>query len=72
MGSGREGEYTVGGKPYTPLAKSMAKSHFQGASRAERSEARCDGVPASLSGVLAVGPFCPKIDPTPMGSGRVM
>ena len=32
----------LGGKPYTPLAK----SHFQGASRAERSEARCDGVPA--------------------------
>eukprot|EP00966_Prymnesium_polylepis_P206170 4777185-Prymnesium_polylepis.1 len=46
MGSGREGEYTVGGKPCTPLAKSMAKSHFQGASRAEHSEARCDGVPA--------------------------
>ena len=56
------------GKPYTPLAK----SHFQGASRAERL-ARL-GVTAFGSGVLAESRsvLCPKIDSTPVGSSRVM
>ena len=61
MGSGREGEYTVGGKPYTPLAKSMAKSHFQGVSRAERSAARCDGVPACWRSARSVRKSTPLL-----------
>eukprot|EP00966_Prymnesium_polylepis_P017783 409981-Prymnesium_polylepis.1 len=53
----------LGGKPYTPLAK----SYFQGALPPEPNVARLGVTAFRRAGRV---PFCPKIDPAPMGSGR--